>query len=155
MINMCQCSVNIHAYIYVWVPLTDLSKKFIEVGDVGSGHRWAVAEVPFATPTTLSLGALPLGFGGLWAVKSAFAWQLLRAIIIKAKPIISPSAVYQIHSSAFEVIVSIFCSCSISSLGPVRWYQRYHQSTEKGKGQRFSGGQHGNSTGLLFSWCII
>jgi len=66
-----------------WMALccwTDLSKKFIQVGDVGSGHCWAVAEAPFTLPTTFLLTRiLPLSRGGLWfwAVKHAFTCRCL------------------------------------------------------------------------------
>lgn len=69
---------------------TDLSKELIEVRDVGSSHHWAVAEASFAVSTTiLFTTALSLGWGRLWAVKCAFACQVLRAVIIKARHILS------------------------------------------------------------------
>lgn len=89
---------------------TDLSKELIEVGDVGGGHRWAVAEAPLTAPPSIVLTtrALPLGRGRLWAVKCAFACQVLRAVIIKARATLSPPKLLkQTHLSALCVITPL------------------------------------------------
>lgn len=62
--------VTTSATAYCW---TDLPKELIEVSDVSGGHCWAVAEAPFAFPTTLlPAWALFLGRGWLRAANCTF-----------------------------------------------------------------------------------